>query len=95
MDKQASKQAIDDGMAAFLNPILAKTFYRLTTEELDTLPYWEFENENNPAHPGRSYVLGNVKLLVYRKLATLAGLHKAGVGEQELLRRGMRLFDEA
>lgn len=34
-------------------------------------------------------------MLVSRKLATLAGLHKAGLSERELLERGIKLFDEA
>ncbi|CAJ2512931.1 Uu.00g010500.m01.CDS01 [Anthostomella pinea] len=73
----------------------AKTYYRLTTEELNTLPYREFENEHNPAQPGRSYAHEGVKMLVSRKYATLAGLHDSGLTERELLRRGGKLFDEA
>lgn len=43
---------------------------------MDTLPHLEFVNEHNLKTPGRSYAHDGVKILTYRKLATLAGLHK-------------------
>lgn len=61
---------------------------------MNTLPYWEFENEYKPSCPGRSYAHDGVKMLAYRKLAMLAGLHKQGVNEEGLLRRGAKLFEE-
>ena len=69
-------------------------FYKLTKEEMGTLPYWEFKNDYNPAQPGHSYAHDGVKMLVYRKLGILAGLHKQGLNEPELLRRGGKLFEE-
>ncbi|TVY92526.1 hypothetical protein LAWI1_G005739 [Lachnellula willkommii] len=67
---------------------------RLNREEMDALPYWEFENEYSPSCPGRRYAHGGVKMLAYRKLAMLSGLHKQGLSEAELLRRGAKLFQE-
>jgi len=58
---------------------------------LGLLPYVEFENENNPDFPGRSYSELAVKRLAYRKLATLAGKRKEG---QIDLEAGEKLFDE-
>jgi hypothetical protein len=55
------------------------------------LPYIEFENENNPSHPGRSYSEEAVKNLAYRKLATLNGKRK---DSQIDLDAGRKLFDE-
>ncbi|KAI1327590.1 hypothetical protein F5Y16DRAFT_188334 [Xylariaceae sp. FL0255] len=71
----------------------AKTFYSLTNEELDTLPYWEFENEYNPSYPGRSYPHEAVLMLVHRKFAILAGFHNSGLSETGLLKKGKELFD--
>lgn len=68
-------------------------FYRLKAAEMDTLPYWEFENKNYPSHPGRSYSHQGVLMLVSRKHAMLAGLHEKGLREHELLRKGKELFD--
>ncbi|TVY15461.1 hypothetical protein LARI1_G008752 [Lachnellula arida] len=73
----------------------ARKFYRLSAEEMATLPYWEFENEYNPSCPGRSYAHDGVKMQAYRKLAMLSGLHKQGLSEAELLRRGAKLFGES
>ncbi|KAH9884576.1 hypothetical protein F4778DRAFT_555031 [Xylariomycetidae sp. FL2044] len=75
----------------------AKTYYRPTQEELDTLPHWEFENENNPSAPGRSYRHALVRQLVARKHAYLAGLHRTlpDVDEGRIFREGMDLFREA
>ncbi|KAK2613794.1 hypothetical protein N8I77_000678 [Diaporthe amygdali] len=71
----------------------AMQFYRLKAAEMDTLPYWEFENNNYPSHPGRSYSHEGVLMLVSRKAAMLAGLHEKGLREHELLRQGKELFD--
>ncbi|KAI3402182.1 hypothetical protein diail_111 [Diaporthe ilicicola] len=72
----------------------AVRFYRLKPAELDTLPYWEFENKNYPSHPGRSYSHEGVLMLVSRKAAMLAGLHEKGLREHELLKQGKELFDD-
>lgn len=72
----------------------AMQFYRLKAAEMDTLPYWEFENKNYPSHPGRSYSHEGVLMLVSRKHAMLAGLHEKGLREHELLRQGKELFDQ-
>ncbi|KUJ19353.1 uncharacterized protein LY89DRAFT_773675 [Mollisia scopiformis] len=72
----------------------AMKFYNLTGEEMDTLPFWKFENINSLSHPGRSYVDNEVKRLAYRKLAMLVGFHKEDMEENELLRQGYILFEE-
>lgn len=72
----------------------AMQFYRLKAAEMDTLPYWEFENKNYPSHPGRSYSHEGVLMLVSRKHAMLSGLHEKGLREHELLRQGKELFDK-
>lgn len=72
----------------------AMKFYNLTGDEMDTLPYWGFENKNSPIHPGRSYALGGVQRVVYRKLATLTGLHEKVLNENQLLKRGCILFEQ-
>lgn len=74
--------------------LLAMQFYRLKASEMDTLPYWEFENKNYPSHPGRSYSHEGVLMLVSRKHAMLAGLHEKGLREHELLRQGKELFNQ-
>lgn len=74
--------------------LLAMQFYRLKAAEMDTLPYWEFENKNYPSHPGRSYSHEGVLMLVSRKHAMLAGLHEKGLREHELLRQGKELFNQ-
>lgn len=69
-------------------------FYRLKGPEMDTLPYWEFENQYNPSQPGRSYAHEGVKMLVSRKCAMLAGLHASGdLTVYQLISRGKRLFN--
>jgi hypothetical protein len=69
-------------------------FYNLKDKEMATLPYWEFENQYNLAHPGHSYSHDGVKTLVYQSFAALAGMHKRGLKEMAFLRCGRRLFDE-
>ncbi|PMD53392.1 uncharacterized protein K444DRAFT_635422 [Hyaloscypha bicolor E] len=56
--------------------------------ELDTLPYQELPNQYNRSNPIRSYKREDVRVLACRKHAMLAGLHKHGLSERELLRRG-------
>lgn len=72
----------------------AMDFYNLTPAEMDALPSYIFEKKNAPMLPGRSYVHLYVERLVFRKLATLAGRHRDGITERELLRQGSMLFDE-
>lgn len=69
-------------------------FYRLKGQEMDTLPYTNFENPHNDRTPGKSYPHEGVLELVSMKYAMLAGLHKSDLNDEELLRRGKRLFDE-
>lgn len=69
-------------------------FYNFKKEEIDTIPYEQFENDYNSKHPGSSYIHENIKMVTYWKLAWLAGWHKKSIEEAELLRRGAELFDE-
>jgi hypothetical protein len=72
--------------------VTAMRYYLLKKEEMDTLPYWEFPNEFNPNQPRRSYAHDGVKMVAYRKLAILAGLHKQDLKESELLKDGGEIF---
>lgn len=69
-------------------------FYLLNTDEMDTLPYWEFPKAYNPSQPGRSYTHDGVKSLVFRKNAMLDGLHHEDLKEPELLKRGKDIWEE-
>jgi hypothetical protein len=62
--------------------------FSITEEELDTLSYQELPNRYNCNNPIRSYKREDVRTLACRKHAMLAGLHKHGLSERELLRRG-------
>ncbi|KAJ7118837.1 hypothetical protein C8R44DRAFT_982577 [Mycena epipterygia] len=69
--------------------------YRLTKEDMATLPYFQFVNDKHhpDAPPGKSYVVAELDRLVYRKFATLNGISKT-LSETEFLNEGRKLFDE-
>lgn len=74
---------------------IAKNFYRLTTDELDTVPYCEFVNDYNPRHTGRAYPHDAVKTLVCQKFGMLTGLHEQwSITSDTLIRQCKRLFEE-
>jgi hypothetical protein len=68
--------------------------FSVTEGELDTLPYQTLPNIKNRSSPIRSYSHEDVRLLACRKYAMLAGLHKQGLPEGELLRRGEPLSNQ-
>jgi hypothetical protein len=68
--------------------------FPVTEGELDTLPYQTLPNIKNRSNPIRSYSQEDVRLLACRKYAMLAGLHKQGLPEGELLRRGEPLSNQ-
>lgn len=94
IDRTVSFVCFDRTIRDSTDLLLAMQFYRLKAAEMDTLPYWEFENKNYPSHPGRSYSHEGVLMLVSRKHAMLAGLHEKGLREHELIRQGKELFNQ-
>ncbi|KAK0441974.1 hypothetical protein EV421DRAFT_1736583 [Armillaria borealis] len=73
----------------------AKNHFRFSDEEMGTLPYVAFENQNNPMRPGKSYNKLDLLRLAYRKEAALNGVEGAldGVPKDDMLKEGQRLFD--
>ncbi|KAJ7460880.1 hypothetical protein B0H11DRAFT_2004918 [Mycena galericulata] len=69
----------------------AMQHYRLKDVEIDTLPYFKFENEHRPGAPGKSYVVAELERLVYRKFATLNGIPQDSL--PHFLSEGRRLFE--
>ncbi|KAK0239701.1 hypothetical protein EDD85DRAFT_997467 [Armillaria nabsnona] len=67
----------------------------VSDEEMGTLPYVTFENQNNPMRPGKSYNKLDLLTLAYRKEAALNGVEGAldGVPKDDMLKEGQRLFD--
>jgi hypothetical protein len=74
--------------------MLAMNAFPVTEGELDTLPYEEKLNIKNQSSPIRSYKHDDVRLLACRKYGMLAGVHKQGLPESELLRRGELLSSQ-
>ncbi|KAK0463722.1 uncharacterized protein EV420DRAFT_1729064 [Desarmillaria tabescens] len=73
----------------------AKNHFRFSDQEMGTLPYVTFENQNNPSRPGKSYNKLDLLRLAYRKEAALNGVEGAldGVPNDSMLKEGQRLFD--
>ncbi|KAJ4500542.1 hypothetical protein C8R41DRAFT_427400 [Lentinula lateritia] len=73
----------------------AMSYFCLKDYEIDTVPFITFENQHNENAPGRSYNLSNLRTLVSRKSAYLAGLNDdfdPKINEVDLLRKGWNLF---
>ena len=71
-------------------------YYCLKAYEIDTIPYVAFENPHNPNSFGRSYNNSNLRTLVSRKFAYLAGLDAQFDPERqevEFLKEGWKLFE--
>ncbi|PIL33863.1 hypothetical protein GSI_03569 [Ganoderma sinense ZZ0214-1] len=76
----------------------AMAYYRFTAYEIDTTPYVAFDNKHNPNSFGRAYNNSNLRTLVSRKLAYLAGLDERldpETKEVEFLKAGWELFETA
>ncbi|KAJ3871722.1 hypothetical protein F5051DRAFT_184706 [Lentinula edodes] len=75
----------------------AMSYFCLKDYEINTVPFITFENQYNENAPGRSYNLSNLRTLVSRKSAYLAGLNydfDPKNNEVELLRAGWNLFQK-
>ncbi|KAM5535129.1 hypothetical protein V8D89_011215 [Ganoderma adspersum] len=76
----------------------AMAYYRFKDYEIDTIPYVAFENQHNQNSFGRAYNNANLRTVVSRKLAYLAGLDEQldpETKEAEFLRAGWKLFETA
>lgn len=76
-----------------VQPSDAKTFYRFTDAEMDTLPY--AMNRCNPRRPGKAYNRLDLIRLAYRKEAALNGVKGAvhGMPRDKMFKEGKRLFE--
>ncbi|KAJ7771525.1 hypothetical protein B0H16DRAFT_1513817 [Mycena metata] len=76
----------------------AMKYYCLTAEEMATLPYFSFENDNHEqAPPGKSYAVAGLEKLAHRKFAMLNIGHPpdaSSATEAQFLRDGKNLFDD-
>jgi hypothetical protein len=72
---------------------LATKAFPVTLGELDTLRYQVLPNRHNRTTPIRSYKREDVRRLACRKHAMLAGLHKQGLSDEELLTQGEGLWN--
>ncbi|KAI1785191.1 hypothetical protein LXA43DRAFT_1100596 [Ganoderma leucocontextum] len=74
----------------------ARSYYLFKDYEIDTIPYVPFENKHNPKSFGRAYNNANLRTLISRKLAYLAGLDEQfdpETKEDEFLKEGWKLFE--
>ncbi|TBU44966.1 hypothetical protein BD309DRAFT_751074 [Dichomitus squalens] len=75
----------------------ATAYYRLNSYEIDTLPHATFDNPHNPKSFGRLYNISDLRTLVSRKFAYLAGLDaRFDREEQEVgfIKEGWKPFEE-
>ncbi|TBU26463.1 hypothetical protein BD311DRAFT_789738 [Dichomitus squalens] len=74
----------------------ATAYYRFNSYEIDTLPHATFDNPHNPKSFGRLYNISDLRTLVSRKFAYLAGLDaRFDREEQEVgfIKEGWKLFE--